>query len=63
MTKDLFKAAGLTYLGPGGIHCPCCSNGYSKAENRKSSKGNKGAFSQIRRTYLKRLLYNELKDQ
>lgn len=60
MTRDLFKAMGFKHLGPGGIRCSCCSNGYSKAEHRKSSKGSKGAFSKLRRTELKRLLYKEL---
>jgi hypothetical protein len=63
MTKDLFKAAGFKYLGPGGIKCSCCSGGFSNAEHRKSSKGSKCAFSKIRRLALKRSLYKELKYQ
>lgn len=54
---DLFKKAGLKYLGgPGGLKCPCCDN---KLSHKRKSKINRNLFSKLRRTHLKQQLKYE----
>ena len=53
--RDIFKQVGYKYLGPGGIKCSCCD---SKLSHKRKSKINKNLFSTMRRSILKRMLYN-----
>lgn len=58
--KDLFKFAGLKCLGPYGLKCPCCDNGYSK---KRKNKRNKNAYSKLRRNKLKCITRKEIKEE
>ena len=57
MTKDLFKAIGFKYIGPGGLRCPCCDN---KLCNKRKSKVNRNLFNSMKRSILKRMILIEL---
>lgn len=57
MTKDLFKAAGYKYIGPGGLRCPCCDQ---KLCHKRKSKINRNLLNTMKRSILKRMLIIEI---
>lgn len=57
MTKDIFKAAGYKFIGPGGLKCPCCDR---KLSHKRKSKINRNLLSTMRRSILKQQLIKEL---
>ena len=54
---DLYKAAMMKHIGPGGLKCPCCNDSRRKRGSVKESKDN--SLNKLARSKLKSQLRKE----